>query len=101
MCVLVVLSLWGPKIPQSTHKDSKTRKTVLRGDIAHIPMRARAILRSGVRFRDTIRVLVRIRVNVRVRGRLGAGVRLGLRVKVRVNVRVRFRENRILNRNTF
>jgi hypothetical protein len=58
VCVLVLLTLWGPKIPKSPHKDSKTREILPRGDISHVPTRTEAIVSLGVRFRVRVRSYV-------------------------------------------
>lgn len=50
------------KIPLSSHKDSKTRKIVPRGDITYVPMRTKVILSLGVKFRVRVRVTTRVRV---------------------------------------
>lgn len=45
-----------PKAPKGSHKDSKTRKSLPLGDISHVPMKTKAVLRLGVRIRVTVRV---------------------------------------------
>ena len=86
VCVLVLLTLWGPKIPKSPHKDSKTRKILPRGVISHVLIRTEAIVSLGVRFRG--RVTIKVRIRVRIRGEwLGVMFMVWFKGRVRVMFR--------------
>lgn len=56
---------------ENPQKDSKRTEILHHGDTSHIPMKTKAILNSGVKFRVTISygkgLVVRFRVTVRVK----------------------------------